>query len=322
MIDTLLKLQFDWPWAFAALALPWLVRWIFPAADPGGAALQVPFADALESVGTRRSASKTGWYRRLALLGYALLVVAAARPVLLDDAVDVPVSGRDIMLAIDISASMGQRDWGGNASSVTRMSVVQHIVGEFISRRQGDRIGMVVFGSQAYLLSPLTFDVSASTEMLRETVVGLAGPATAMGDAIGLTIKRLREADAAHRVVIVISDGATNAGWTKPEDAIRVAIAEGVTIYTIGVGSFSNREVSKSVALDEDMLRALAERTGGRYFLARGGAELEGVNRALEELEPAVVDDLVLRSAEDLYPWALLLAFAIGVLMLLIAVRR
>jgi len=195
------------------------------------------------------------------------------------------------------------------------MTVVKKIVGDFISRRKGDRVGVVVFGSHAYLQTPLTFDLQSVVDMLNDTIVGLAGPATAMGDAIGLTIKRLRDAQANHRVVILVSDGAANAGWTKPDDAIRAAVAEGLKIYTIGVGSKSLVSGQRT-ALDEPTLINLAAKTGGKYFLAKGGGELEGVYAELDRLEPAVVDDEIARTVTELYPWPL--GFALLLVMLLI----
>ncbi len=315
--------EFQNPWLFAALLLPVLVAIFVPASRASSTSLRVPFHHAVSALRTAGPATNRGWRTWLAALAYIALVVAAARPVKISEDVSVPLTGRDIMIAIDISASMAEMDWRSEVTRVTRMSVVKKIIGDFIARRQGDRVGVVVFGSNAYLQTPLTFDLKSAVDMLNDTVVGLAGPATAMGDAIGLTIKRLREAEANHRVVILVSDGAANAGWTKPDDAIRVAATEGLRIYTIGVGSKSVEKKSggPSTALDEPTLKKLASKTGGKYFLAKGGNELEEVYTELDKLEPAVVDDEIARTTTELYPWPLGFALAIAVLLIMTGIR-
>lgn len=317
-------IEFAQIWVFVALVLPILVVLFFPASKAATTALRVPFHESVSGLRSAGPATNRGWRTWLAALAFIALVVAAARPVNISDDVSVPLTGRDIMIAIDISASMAEMDWRSEASRVTRMTVVKKIIGDFISRRQGDRVGVVVFGTNAYLQTPLTFDLRSVVDMLNSTIVGLAGPATAMGDAIGLTIKRLREAEANHRVVILVSDGAANAGWTKPEDAIRVAATEGLKIYTIGVGSKSveGDPGGPRTGLDEPTLINLASKTGGKYFLAKGGRELEGVYAELDKLEPAVVDEEIARTTTELYPWPLGFALAMTALLILIDFRR
>lgn len=312
-------IEFLWPMAFAALLLPFVVMLLVPAAKSDGATIRVPFGDAIAELGTGSARPRRGWRSWLGLLAFIALVVAAARPVKVNEDVSLPLSGRDIMLAVDISASMGEMDWQSQATRVTRMTVVKKLITDFIRRRQGDRVGVVVFGSKAYLLTPLTFDLESVADMLNDIDVGMAGPATAMGDAIGLTIKRLREADANHRVAIVLSDGAANAGWTKPEDAALVAATESLTVYTIGVGTTKKAGVEggPTTGLDEETLKDLAGRTGGKYFLARGGTELEGVYQALDELEPVVVDEETARSTTELYPWPAGFALVLSLLIAL-----
>lgn len=304
-------IEFAWPIAFAALLLPVVAAILLPPARSTPAALRVPFFATLRDARTHHHASGLRWRRVLAALAFIALTCAAARPVMIGEQVTVPRTGRDVMLAIDISASMDKRDW---AADSTRFDVVKRVVGDFISRRHGDRIGVIVFGSRAYIQTPLTFDLESVRQLFTETSVGLAGPATALGDALGLTIKHLRDTDARHKVVVLMSDGAANAGSISADDAVRVAASAGLTVYAIGVGSLTHTGDDQS--FDETLLRALSESTGGEFFLGRAATELERVYATIDRLEPAAIDDDIVRSKTELYPWPLGVALAIATLLI------
>jgi Ca-activated chloride channel family protein len=298
------------------LPLPWLVRrWLKAAANAEMQALKVPWF-------SRMTAQEGGWLSKpvLAALAWAawlLLLGAAVRPQWVGEIETLPVTGRDLLLAVDISGSMDTQDMALENRPVNRLAVVKKVAGEFIQRRKGDRVGLVLFGSRAYLQTPLTFDTETTAILLDESEIGLAGRETAIGDAIGLAVKRLREDAASERVLILLTDGANTSGEVQPMQATEFAAREGLTIYTVGVGAdemqvqdfFGTRVVNPSADLDEDTLRAIAERTGGAYFRARDAEALAEVYELLDELEPVESDQEAIRPIDELFHWPLGLAF-------------
>jgi Ca-activated chloride channel family protein len=318
-------IELAWPWVFLLLPLPWLARRFLAAADRH-AALRVPFLDELEQLPAARQNGARYNMRPLWLAGLAwlLLIVASARPQWLGDPVERAVSGRDLMMAVDLSGSMAISDFMLEGQQVDRLTATKSVAGQFIERRAGDRIGLILFGDLAYLQAPLSFDRKTVRTLLDESVIGLAGEKTAIGDAIGLAVKRLRENPADQRVLILLSDGANTAGEVKPLQAAELAAREGLKIYTIGVGAdemlvrdfFGTRRVNPSEDLDEDTMKAIAEKTGGRYFRARDTRELAEIYGLLDQLEPVEKDKRYYRPHTELYPWplagALLLAFALS----------
>lgn len=316
-------IEFAWPWLFAVLPLPLLVRWLLPPRRRARGAVRVPFYARL----TRLTHQERGgrWVAVVSLLGWLALLTAAARPQWVDAPIKLPASGRDLLLAVDISGSMETADMFLGGRSATRLAVVKDVVGEFLARRVGDRVGLILFGRRAYLQTPLTFDRDTTAQMLEEAVIGLAGKETAIGDAIGLAVKRLREQPHEQKVLILLTDGANTAGAVAPLKAAQLAAQEGIKVYTIGVGAdemmvnslFGSRRVNPSADLDEAALKAIAEVTGGRYFRARETAELVGIYRELDELEPVVSDDEVVRPRRDLHYWPLLAFLACALLVLL-----
>jgi Ca-activated chloride channel family protein len=211
--------------------------------------------------------------------------------------------------------------------AVNRLAVVKKVAGEFIQRRRGDRVGLVLFGSRAYLQTPLTFDTETTAILLDESEIGLAGRETAIGDAIGLAVKRLRDDASSERVLILLTDGANTSGEVQPMQATEFAAREGLTIYTVGVGAdemmvqdfFGSRLVNPSADLDEDTLKAIAERTGGAYFRARDAKALAEIYERLDELEPVESDQEAIRPVDELFFWPLSMAFLVVLAGLLIA---
>jgi Ca-activated chloride channel family protein len=322
MIDLL------WPWALAALPLPLLTRWLLPPVQSGEqAALRVPVLDDFREAGATGpgAGSRHPWRLALALLAWLLLVLAASRPQWLGEPIELPVSGRDLMLAVDLSGSMREQDFVLGQSRVDRLTATKRVAGDFIRRRVGDRIGLILFGERAYLQAPLTFDRETVRSLLFESAIGLAGAeATAIGDAIGLGVKRLSGVAESNRVLILLTDGVNNAGAVDPLRAAELAAEAGLRIYTIGIGAdrmtvrslFGKRQINPSRELDEASLRAVAERTGGRYFRARDTAELTQIYALLDELEPVSRDKQIFRPRLALYPWPLGAALVLAALML------
>jgi len=308
-----------WPWVAALLPLPWLLRRLLPAARSGGGlALRVPWYQAV-------AASQQAWLRRpllaaLAGLVWVLLVAAGMRPQWVGEIDNLPVTGRDLLLAVDISGSMDTQDMMLERHTVNRLAAVKQVAGEFIQRRKGDRVGLILFGSRAYLQTPLTFDTETTATLLSESEIGLAGRETAIGDAIGLAVKRLRQDAASDRVLILLTDGANTSGEVQPLQAAEFAAREGLTVYTVGVGAdemmvqdfFGTRMVNPSADLDEDTLKSIAERTGGRYFRARDTASLAEIYQILDELEPVESDVEAVRPVDELFYWPLAAAYLLS----------
>jgi Ca-activated chloride channel family protein len=320
--------ELAWPWLLAALPLPLIVAWLLPRA-PGiiATALRMPHAGF--ALPDQRDVSPVPRLRTaLALLGWALLVFAAARPQWFGPPEDVPRSGRDLMLAIDTSGSMSIEDMqiGSGNEPAPRFAAIQAIASDFIHRRAGDRVGLILFGTRAYLLVPLTFDLKTVGRQLNDSTIGLAGRETAIGDALGLAVKRLRDRPQDQRVLVLLTDGVNTAGDLDPRKAIELAAANHVRVYSIGIGAdalrvnslFGSRVVNPSADLDEAMLKRMAEATGGRYFRARNSDELADVYRAIDALEPVADTKQSLRPVDELYWIPLAAALAVAALAFLV----
>ncbi len=325
-----------WPWALVALPLPFLFRILLPRAKQStDAALKVPYLSDFE-LGTSNAfnAQKSRWPLLLYSLAWICLVIAVARPQWTGDSIEIPVSGRDLMIAIDISKSM-DLPIRHNLRSVSRISATKAVASDFIEKRVGDRIGLILFGDQAYVQSPLTFDRTTVTILLQEAVTGLAGQATAIGDAIGLAVKRLSEqnklshdlfteknitdkklrnksSNLNDQVLILLTDGVSNRGEITPLKAAQLAATKKLKIHTIGIGSRGTRE------LDENTLRQIAKITGGQYFRAYDTADLQKIYQLLDELEPLEKDVKSYRPIKSLFYLPLAAAFAIASLLALI----
>ena len=317
--------ELAWPWLLAALPLPLLVAWILPRArDRVSAALRLPHAG-INLPQAVHASSVPSLRRWLALLAWGLLVLAAARPQWLGEPQDVARSGRDLLLAVDTSGSMSIQDMQLGNRAADRFSTVQVIATDFIERRVGDRVGLILFGSRAYLLTPLTFDLKTVAKQLDESAIGLAGRETAIGDAVGLAVKRLLERPQDQRVLILLTDGVSNAGELDPAKAIELAVANKVRVYTVGIGAaaisvdslFGSRMVNPSADLDVAMLTDMAERTGGKFFRARDTAELAGIYGEIDKLEPVADKAETLRPVEEMYMQPLALAMLLALLALI-----
>lgn len=317
--------EFTWPLVLLLAPLPLFIYFVLPAArkhEP--AALNVPFFDRIQAFSDANpQTTKGSWLKMLLFfLLWLSLLLAAAGPQRVDESIEMPMTGRDLLVAVDLSGSMEQGDMKLNGQAVERIELVKDVVSRFVERRTGDRMGLVLFGSRAYLQAPLSFDRQTMNTLLHEAQLGFAGEKTAIGDAIGLAIKRLQNRPENQRVLILLTDGANTAGEIEPRKAAKLAAQENVKIYTIGIGAesmvqrtfFGNRRINPSVDLDEGMLRALAEDTGGRYFRARDQEQLESIYATLDELEPVEQDADVLKLKYSLLHWPLLLALLLSFL--------
>jgi Ca-activated chloride channel family protein len=307
--------------------LPWLYRWWRKPVSRQSAALLVPgYGDVSEDSSPSAAGIKHWLSWALLTLIWLALVVSASRPQWIGEPIALPTTGRDLLLAVDISGSMEEADMKVGNKLIDRLTVVKSVVGDFVQRRSGDRLGLVLFGSNAYLQAPLTFDRLTINTLLQEALIGFAGKGTAIGDAIGLSVKRLKDRPENARVVILLTDGANTSGEVEPLKAAQLAAAYHVKIYTIGVGAdeilrrtlFGTRRINPSADLDEKTLTSIAQLTGGQYFRARNPDDLARIYAKLDELEPVAQDEETFRPTKALFHWpmglALLASFFLAII--------
>jgi Ca-activated chloride channel family protein len=320
-------IRFAWPWMALLVPLPWLHYRARRAALPASAAIFLPFAaDVLATPMATRAApaNRRAW---LFTALWLLLLLAAMRPQWLGDPLPAPTTGRRIILAVDVSGSMATPDMANNTS---RLQVVQQVAGRFIDGRQGDQVGLILFGTQPYVQAPLTPDLPTVHRFLDEALVGVAGRETAIGDAIGMALKRLQAEranaatqdaagqpkDAERTVLILLTDGQSNAGAIQPLQAAKFAAQAGLRIYTIGVGAAARDGFfgySGNNDLDEGALKEIAKITGGQYFRATDADALQQVYRQIDRLEPAPGHAQWLRPTDEWFPYPLALALLLSV---------
>ncbi|NBC46465.1 MAG: VWA domain-containing protein [Gammaproteobacteria bacterium] len=322
---------FAWPWFGLLLILPFLLPWIWPSkrsSDPAAEkplegqrqTLLHPHLEALESAYRTRRAGPdlmSGLSRLLLYLLWAGLVLALMRPQWLVPHTEVSTPGYDVMLAVDASHSMDALDFSDRGQQVNRMQVVKGVMGRFIDVREGDRIGLIIFGTEAFVLSPLTIDRHAVQQLLRDVIPSIAGGSTALGDAIALGVKKLRTRPEGSRVMILIADGDNTAGSFQPLEAAALARMAGIRIYVIGVGSKRERipilhegqiEYWDDLTMDETTLQEIADITGGGYFRATNTRALQAISQRIGELEKTESETRTVFLPEPLYRWPLGLA--------------
>ena len=328
-------LSLAWPWMLLVLPLPFIARALLPEAQGlQEAGLRVPSIAGFAMLTDRsKSEQLLNWRFWVAMIAWVLLVLAVARPERIGDELDVPVSGRNLMLAVDLSGSMDQKDFELGNRTVDRLTATKAVAADFISRREGDRIGLILFGERAYLQVPLTLDRETVKILLMEAFIGLAGEKTAIGDASTLAVKRIhdQQSEAGEQVLVLLTDGANTAGEIDPMKAAELAAQVGLRVYTIGIGAEQlevasviggRRRVNPSADLDEETLTGIADLTGGRYFRATDTATLQDIYRLVDELEPVEQPEAGFRPVKSLYYWPLSGAFALAGLLGLVSLAQ
>ncbi|HEY5238152.1 MAG TPA: VWA domain-containing protein [Rhizomicrobium sp.] len=324
--------SFAWPWMIVLLALPFLVRRFVPRVKitntPSAPEIFFPYIERLKSgfpQGQRAKKSSRAYTIVLSLL-WLSLTLALMEPELVDQFTQLRNKGYDLMLAVDLSGSMQALDYTEDGEQVSRLQVVKSVVSDFVRQRQGDRVGLVLFGSQAYLHVPLTLDTLSVRKMLNNTMVGEAGDTTAIGDAIGLAVRNLRDRPEKSRVIILLTDGGDNASTIPPLAAAKLAKQYGIRIYTIGVGSEgpvpipdeSGQIVMAQFDLDEGLLQKIADMTGGSYFRAADTEALQKIYAQINRLEKTSAEQRSYMVRRPLYRYplgvALLLLFLLALL--------
>jgi len=300
--------------------------------EPAQKAIYMP-TFAAQSVRPMQTLPRSQWLRwTLYLVIWTTSIIATMRPTFYGEPIALPNEGRDLMIAVDLSGSMQTQDMLVADREVDRLVMVKHVLNDFIAQRIGDRLGLILFADTAYLQAPMTFDRNTVATLLDEAVIGLVGESTAIGDAIGLAVKRFQSKPDIEKVLILLTDGQNTAGNISPEQALELAIAEDVTIYPIGVGAdvmlvnslFGQRQVNPSAELDETMLANLAKQTGGRYFRARDTQELRDIYALLNQIEPVVDEAQTIRPQMSLFMYFLAAALLTWLILaaLVIAQRK
>ncbi|NMZ09798.1 VWA domain-containing protein [Pseudomonas proteolytica] len=313
--------QLDYPWLLLLLPLPWLAWRYLPDYREARSAVRVPFFTGMSrAVGQKPAASGSQGNRRqlmLNLLVWGLLVLAITRPVWIEKPIERQQPVRDLMLAIDISQSMQTEDFtDASGQKIDRLTAVKQVVQGFIQRRKDDRLGLILFGSGAYPQAPLTLDHASLALLLDDSGIGMAGPNTAIGDAIGLSLKLLDAAHEQEKVLILLTDGNDTSSAITPEHAASMAAAKGVVIHTIGIGDPS---ASGEAKVNLSALQQIAETTGGRYLRAENRDTLDQVYATLDQLTPHQVKTLSHQPKRDLFWLPLAAALSLFALYHLIA---
>ena len=333
-------IQIAYPYALILLILPFFIRILLPAVKGlHGDALRVPFIQDLQNIVTKSSGvnapavshiSRLSFPILLLWLIWALLVLAIARPQFAGEPINIRTESHDILLVTDISTSMLEPDFALSGHRVNRLTAVKKTALEFMDKRLDDRIGLILFGTNAYLQAPLTYDRKSVGEILLSADAGMAGQSTAIGDALGLALKTLKDTlDIDRKVIILLTDGENNDGSLSLPQAIKLAQDEGVKIYTIGVGaeqafhaSFFGIQIGGGSPLDEKSLQEIANATKGQYFRAKDTASLKKIYEKIDNLEPISNENQTVQEITELYYYPLLFAVILALLGSFIAGRR
>ena len=314
---------FLWPWTILILPLPWVVRFFARRFRPAKAsyildALYVPFFDRIAGLAKTRQPISLISKNICLITAWCLLVIAGMRPFRYETDMPNHHEARNIMLAIDLSGSMAQQDFHVNGTPVTRIQVVKDVVQDFVNRRGGDRLGLVIFGSSAHTLAPLSSDMKTLEDLFQDVDLGIAGEKTAIGDALALAVQDTAKVPEGKKAIILLSDGFNNAGAVSIPQAISLAKKQGIIVYTVGIGT-TQRKIknvwdlfgSGNYSWDEKTLRQIAEGTDGHYFYAETTEDLQGVYRKIDRMETTSVEGISIRPRRDLfyYPAAAALLF-------------
>ena len=305
-------IELAFPWALLLLPAPWLVWRFAPPHRERVSALRIPFFRRIAEAAGSEPREGSLVLKRLplqmivAILVWCLVVVALARPERVGEPIEVTKAARDVILAIDISGSMDERDFAvDDGSKIQRLEAVKQVVGDFIEAREGDRIALIVFGAKAFVQAPFTEDLRTVRDLLDQTEVGMAGPHTVIGDAIGLAIRTFESSEIEQRLLILLSDGADTGSRMSPVNAAEIASDNDVEIYTIGVG---DPEGDGERRVDLNALEDIAARAEGEFFFAGDEASLAAVYERIDQLTPRQVETSSFRPREPLGHWPLIIA--------------
>lgn len=314
------------PWALIAFPIPFLIWFFIPHAKTKlTKPVMVPFFNNIATLINQDKlilSKRNIWF--FLYISYLLLLIALSGPKWVGNPQPITQDSYNIMLALDISPSMGIDDMNINGRAATRLEAVKKAAKQFVINRSGDKIGLILFGERAYLLTPLTYDQKNLLMRLDDATVGLAGKSTSTGDALGLAIKKLQDVPVKGRMIVLLTDGASNSGILPPLHAAKIAKDDGIKIYTIGLHSETNPKSFSGMFfnangfsdLDEDTLRSVAETTGGKYFLATNPKSLQKIYSDIDKITKSTQDEKTIRPQQEYYPWLLVLGFCLFLYLL------
>ena len=307
-------------WLFLLLPLPLIFRLIIRPYREERPAVRVPFFDDLVALSGQHPGSGTIVRMQpllrqvVAGLGWILLVAALARPQWVEPPIVKQISSRDLLLGVDLSASMQTEDFTtADGKKCTRLAAVKEVLDDFLKRRKGDRVGLIFFGTAPFIQAPFTEDLDTCRELMREAQVGMAGPKTALGDTIGLAINMFKKSTVKDKLLILLTDGNDTSSRLEPEKAAAIAKDENIVIYTVAVG---DPQAAGEQKLDEKTLKAVAETTGGYYFWAGDRPELEKIYKRIDQLSTHKIESISYRPRIDLYYWPLAVVIILSMLLL------
>lgn len=313
--------EFAMPWVLVAWPLPGLIWFCISRASVQlSAALRIPFFSAMAGIIDNKKFHTVEQTKMiLFFVIWSLLLIALAGPRWVGEPQPLTRDGYNIMLALDISGSMDLGDMSLHGRPASRLDIVKRAAEQFVQDRVGDKIGLILFGSHAYLQTPLTYDRHSVLMRIEDATVGLAGNTTSIGDALGLAVKRLQNVPSVGRMIILLTDGVNNSGVLAPLKAAELAQADGIKVYTIGLGTDVNSQtmgglffnMNVSADLDEKTLRAVAQMTGGRYFRATDSQSLQSIYKLINQMEMISQEQATVRPQHDYYPWPLTLALLV-----------
>lgn len=309
-------LTFAWPYAFLFLPVFWIALKYVRKSHLNDDMLKVPFLARFHALNQHQVSTahyKVNVKYVLSFCGWGLLILACANPQWLGDPLPIEQEGRNIMLAVDLSPSMDIPDLQQNNTTINRLQTVKEVARGFIDKRYGDKLGLILFGSKAYLQTPLTFDHNTVRNMLDDATIGLAGDRTAIGEAIGLAVKKFSTEQTKSRILILLTDGGNNSGFIDPIEATELAKDNHIKIYTVGIGAskmlirgfFGSKYINPSADLDEALLKKIASTTQGQYFRAQDEKTLANILEAINQLEPVSADNKTARPIIPLFYWPL-----------------
>jgi Ca-activated chloride channel family protein len=314
-------LTFAHPWLFLLAPLPLLIRWLLPAHHERKSAVRVPFLQLLSRLTGLQPGSDVAVARRphsqwlMLSLAWLLVMVAITRPQWLGEPIIKQLPMRDLLVAVDLSGSMEAEDFtDADGNSVDRLTAVKQVLDAFFAQRDGDRVGLILFGSAAFVQVPFTDDLDVVRELLDEAQIRMLGPRTMLGDAMGLAINLFERSEVEERVLIVLTDGNDTGSFVPAERAAEIARDNGVVVYTIAIG---DPAAVGEQALDEKTLESIASITGGEYFHANDRQELETIYAHLDEINPRQVETESYRPVTDLYVWPLAASMLMTLLYIL-----
>ena len=324
-----LMMTLTYPWLLLLLPVPVIIYKLLPSYRQKALAYRIPFFKlAAEASGARvqsgsqlKQKPKTDLF--IASLFWLMIVIALSNPVKLGDTTTENIISRDIMLAIDLSGSMDEQDFdNGNGQVLQRLAAVKNVVSDFISNRETDRIGLIVFGTRAYLQVPFTTDLSMAKSILDDATVSMAGPHTAIGDAIGLSLKTFTESQVEDKALILLTDGADTGSRMSPVNAAHIAQSDDLKIFTIGIGQEDGEGQYK---VDFDTLKEISNISGGKFYRANNSEELGAIYQEIDKIAVTNSEKQVPREKTSLTHLPLggaLFIYLFGLVLTCIKVRK